>query len=228
MTSRTTGSRAFPIAVAIFVLTVGQLAVATFVPGLSQFEGKGFGARLVLYPAMMLLVPAIWAIRARRSGRADDGDGAPWAAFAWIMLPFLIDVTGNTFNLYDAISWWDDLNHLVNWCFLSLGTGLLVRRAGVGPRWVLAVLIAGLGAMMAIGWEVGEYYAFIRHSSELQTAYTDTLGDEVLGTLGATLAALIITFRGSRSQNRRGDQGGGDRGHAVAPAGQAQSVGSGG
>jgi hypothetical protein len=45
----------------LLFLTVGQLTVATFVPGLSQFEGKGFAARLVLYPAMMLLVPAIWA-----------------------------------------------------------------------------------------------------------------------------------------------------------------------
>src|SRR3954447_8285231 len=96
------------VTLGLLALTVGQLVVATFIPGLPQFEGKGFGARLVLYPAMMLLVPAIWLIRHRlRPG----GGPAPWAAFAWIMLPFLIDVTGNTFNLYDAISWWDDVNH---------------------------------------------------------------------------------------------------------------------
>ena len=48
------------LTVAVFVLTVAQLAVATFVDGLPQFEGKGFGARLVAYPLMMLLVPACW------------------------------------------------------------------------------------------------------------------------------------------------------------------------
>lgn len=41
-------------------------------------------------------------------------------------------------------------------------------------------------------WELGEYVAFVRHSTELQTAYTDTLGDLTLGTLGALLAGLIV------------------------------------
>ncbi len=41
-------------------------------------------------------------------------------------------------------------------------------------------------------WEIGEYFAFIRSSSELQTAYTDTLGDLAMGTLGALLAGLIL------------------------------------
>ena len=50
----------------------------------------------------------------------------------------------------------------------------------------------GFGATAAVAWEVGEYYAFIRHSTELQSAYTDTLGDMALGTLGALLAGLIV------------------------------------
>ncbi len=44
----------------------GPAGVATFVPGLEQFEGKAFGARLVGYPAMMLIVPAIYGWWARR------------------------------------------------------------------------------------------------------------------------------------------------------------------
>ena len=35
--------------------------------------------------------------------------------------------------------------------------------------------------MTAILWEIGEYFAFIRNSSELATAYTDTLGDMAAG-----------------------------------------------
>jgi hypothetical protein len=212
-TSRVT-NRALPkwIAVGLLTLTVGQLAVATFVPGLDQFEGKGFAARLVAYPAMMLLVPAVWWLRSRRrqpaagpgsaaagSAGSDPADSPPWAAFAWIMLPFLVDVTGNTLNLYDALWWWDDVNHLVNWLFLSLGGGLLLTRGDSAgrsrPGWELVLLVAGVGAIMAIGWEVGEYYAFIRGGTELDTAYTDTLGDEVLGTLGATIAGLILARR---------------------------------
>jgi hypothetical protein len=188
------------IAVALLLLTVGQLVVATFVPGLDQFEGKGFAARLVAYPVMMLLVPAIWRLR-----RADPARTPPWAAFAWIMLPFLVDVTGNTVNLYDLLWWWDDVNHLVNWLFLSLGAGLLLPRRQPRPRWEVVLLVAGIGAIMAIGWEVGEYYAFIRGGTELATAYTDTLGDEVLGTLGAVIGGLIVAgtrpFPGAESSS---------------------------
>jgi hypothetical protein len=179
--------RGFAVAMLIFVLTVSQLAVATFVPGLEQFEGKAFGARLIAYPIMMLALPAIW--------RLSAGRPLPWAAFAWIMAPFLVDVTGNTFDLYDTVSWWDDANHFANWFLLGMGCGLLLSRAGISPRWALGLAIAGLGALLAIGWELGEWYTFIRHGTELDTAYTDTLGDEALGCLGAALAAVLIAVR---------------------------------
>jgi hypothetical protein len=186
----------------LFVLTVGQLAVAGLAPDLPQFSGKGFGARLVLYPLMMLAAPVVWWVAARRAGSSSS---LPWAGFAWIMLPFLIDVSGNTADLYDTIGWWDDANHFVNWFCLSLGAGLLLRRAPVPlPGWMLALLVTGVGAAMAIGWELGEYTAFIRSNpDELATAYTDTLGDEALGTLGALLAGVTLAGRGpSRSRPR--------------------------
>jgi len=181
------------VTLALLALTVAQLAVATFVPGLERFEGKAFGARLVAYPLMMLLVPAVWAlVRHRRRRPGVDDTPLPWAGFAWIMAPFLVDVTGNTLDLYDQVWWWDDANHAVNWFMLSLGAGLLLMRGDVRPRWALGLLVAGLGAALAIGWELGEWWAFIRHGTELDTAYTDTLGDEALGTLGGVVAGLVI------------------------------------
>ena len=108
------------------------------------------------------------------------------------MSPFLIDVSGNTANLYDTVDWWDDANHFVNWLLLCGGIGLLLLRAGIPPPWALGLLVAGLGAVLAIGWELGEWYTFIRHGTELDTAYTDTLGDEALGTLGGSLAGLLV------------------------------------
>jgi hypothetical protein len=162
------------------------------VPGLPQFEGKAFAGRLLAYPVLMLLVPAVWAlVRRHRGGR----EPLPWGAFALLMLPFFIDVTGNTPDLYDSVSWWDDANHLVNWFFLSLGAGLLLARGGVRPRWALGLLVAGFGALLAVGWEVAEWATFIRHGTELDTAYTDTLGDEVLGCLGAAVAGLVVARR---------------------------------
>ena len=64
-------------------------------------------------------------------------------------------------------------------------------------------LVVGFGAVTAILWEIGEYFAFIRNSPELATAYTDTLGDLTLGLSGATLTAIIAVLalgrRGSRA-----------------------------
>lgn len=173
---------------AIIVLTVGQLAVAQWVPGIERFSGKAFGARLVAYPVMMLVVPAIWWSVV---GRRDAAARPPYGAFSLIMLGFLVDVTGNSLDLYDAVTWWDDLNHLVNWFFLLTGIGLIIGRS-VQPTWALVVMVAGLGAALAIGWELGEWYTFIRNGTELDTAYEDTLGDLTLGTLGATVAGLVV------------------------------------
>lgn len=185
------------VAVTIFALTVVQLAVATFVPGLEQFEGKAFGARLLGYPLMMLVVPASYAWWARRQ---RPRPGTPWDAYAFLWAPFLIDVTGNTLDLYDSVVWWDDANHFVNWFLLAAGAGLILARSSLAQPWALGWLTVGIGAILAIAWELGEWYTFIRHGTELDTAYEDTLGDEVLGTLGAALAGAWMTLRKRREQ----------------------------
>jgi hypothetical protein len=172
----------------ILVLTVGQLAVATFAPGIERFEDKAFGARLAAYPVMMLFVPAIWWLTVKRK---QPVTAVPFVAFALIMLGFLVDTTGNSLDYYDTLEWWDDLNHFVNWIFLTSGIGLLIV-GSVRPTWARVLLVAGLGSLLALGWEIGEWYTFIRHGTEIETAYEDTLGDMTLGTLGGTLAALLV------------------------------------
>ena len=182
--------------IAILVLTVGQLLVGTFA-GLQQFEDKGFGYRLIAYPFLMLVAPAVWWWR----GRTRPEGPAPWPAWALMMTPFLIDVTGNSADLYDTVSWWDDANHFVNWALLSGGVGLLLARLHPRPRWLLVVLVTGIGAALAIGWELGEWVTFIRRGTELDGAYQDTLGDEALGTLGALLAGILVE-RWTRQRSR--------------------------
>ncbi len=183
----------FWVPVLILVLTVAQLAVAEWWPGIERFADKAFGARLIAYPLLMLVAPAAWWLAARRRPEAP-----PYGAFALVMLPFLVDVTGNSLDLYDSVVWWDDFNHYVNWLFLLLGIGLLVA-GSVRPDWAMVGLVAGLGAILAIGWELGEWYTFIRHGTEISTAYEDTLGDLSLGTLGALCAGLLLLWRRRRT-----------------------------
>lgn len=179
---------------AVLVATVAQLAVAEWVPGIERFEDKAFGARLVAYPVLMLAVPALWWLAV---GRRDRSAVPPYGAFALVMLGFLVDVTGNSLDLYDSIVWWDDMNHFVNWFFLLTGIGL-VTAARVEPRWARVVLVAGLGCLLALGWELGEWFTFIRHGTELDTAYEDTLADMTLGSAGALLAGVLVTGVTSR------------------------------
>jgi hypothetical protein len=175
----------------VLAATVAQLAVAEWWPGIERFADKAFGARLLAYPALMLLTPVVWWLVV---GRRDRTAQPPYTAFTLIMLPFLVDMTGNSLDLYDSLDWWDDVNHYVNWLLLLAGLGLLVARE-VRPAWAMALLITGLGTILAVGWELGEWFTFIRHGTELDTAYEDTLGDLALGTLGSLTAGLLLSRR---------------------------------
>ncbi len=164
---------------------IGLLAIGAF-SGLQQFEGKAFLWRLAIYPIAALIIPVIWTMLGRRPAY-------PYAADVLLTLPFLIDTAGNALDFYDTIGWWDDANHFVNWMLLSGAVGVLAWRNRIG-RWESVAFVVGFGAVSAILWEVAEYYAFIRHSSELATAYYDTLGDLALGLTGSVVAGLATAL----------------------------------
>ncbi len=185
------GSASTAVKVANLAVKVGLVVlilVALANPDLGGVKAKAGGSRAFVYPLAMLLVPAIWWLTVKRK-RPEAA--VPYVAFALIMLGFLVDTTGNSLDYYDTLVWWDDLNHFVNWVFLNAGIGLLVV-GGVRPTWARIVVVAGIGSMLALGWEIGEWYTFIRHGTEIETAYEDTLGDMTLGTLGGAIAALLV------------------------------------
>ena len=180
--------------IAVKASLVLLLAFGAF-SGLERFAGKAFGWRLLGYSIAALIVPAIWAARGRRSKY-------PYASDILFVLPFLIDTGGNALDLYDTIGWWDDANHFVNWALLSGALAAALARTHIRGAELFG-LVVGFGGVTAILWEIGEYFAFIRNSSELATAYTDTLGDMALGlsgsTLTATLAVLVLRRRSTAS-----------------------------
>ena len=190
------------IDLAVKALLVGLLLFGAL-SGLEQFEDKAFGWRL-LFALSAAIVPTAWWL-------AGKPAPYPYAIDILVVAPFLVDVLGNTFDLYDTIDWWDDANHFVNWMLLSLAIGLLAVRLGQGP-WATVLLVTGLGATLAILWEAGEYIAFIRGGTEEATAYTDTLGDELLGLAGSFVAGVVAALLARSRSARLREQ---PPGHAV-------------
>ncbi len=80
---------------------------------------------------------------------------------------------------------------------LSGAIGALAWRNRIGSGTTFAFVV-GFGAVTAILWEIAEYFAFIRNSSELATAYTDTLGDMALGLTGSALAGIAAALVSGR------------------------------
>jgi hypothetical protein len=158
-------------------------------PDLSGIKGKASTVRLIVYPVGAMVLPLWWWAYGRTKSQLHDR--FPWPADLLITLPWLIDLIGNRLNLFDTISWWDDAMHFILWGLLTAGVLIAFVPRDLS-RGITTFVALGFGATAAVIWELGEYYAFIRHSEELRTAYTDTLGDLCLGTLGAFLAALIL------------------------------------
>ena len=163
---------------------------AVVFPDLPQYQGKGIGWRLLLYPISSILVPLVWFVMRRRGGARGD---YPYLIDICVGLPFLIDTAGNSVNLYDTVNWWDDAMHFVTWVPWVMAFGLAVRRRPNLRRFDVAAITIGFGAATHIIWELLEYVAFIRDNpNEYQTAYSDTMGDLTMSLLGSITGGLLV------------------------------------
>ena len=182
-------------ALAAKVVLFALLLTALIWPDLSGIKGKASTARLVVYPIGGLVLVGWWWAYGRTRSKLHSR--YPWLADLLLTLPWSIDLLGNRLNLFDTVSWWDDAMHFVLWGFLT--AGVLLAFAPRNLSRALTVFTAlGFGATAAVVWELGEYVTFVRNSPELQTAYTDTLGDLALGTLGALVAGLVVSASTSK------------------------------
>ena len=168
---------------AIKVGVIGFALVPLVRPESSHFAGKAMGVRAILYPAMVLVIPALWLI----AGRPSPYPVAADIAFA---LPFLIDAASNVFGLF-AIPRFDMIPHSVGWFFLSLAFGLAVAPLA-GERWILFGLVLGFGGTVDILWEAGEFAMMRSGASGLELTYENTIQDLVMSLSGAAVAALVM------------------------------------
>jgi hypothetical protein len=159
-------------------------------PDLPQYQGKGIGWRLLLYPISSILGPLVWLVLRKRGGAGGE---YPYLIDICVGLPFLIDTAGNAVNFYDTIDWWDDVMHFVTWVPWVMAFGLAVRRRANLRRFDVAAITIGFGAATHIVWELLEYVAFIKDNpNESATAYGDTMGDLMMSLLGSIAGGLLV------------------------------------
>jgi hypothetical protein len=154
-------------------------------PDGSHLRGKAAEVRAVVYPLLAFTVPVIWSVWWKE--RATF----PWLADFLVTITCFTDILGNRMDFYGTIVWFDDWMHFMNTGFLAAAVMLLTMSRTSSRTRVIERALA-FGATAAIAWELAEYAAFIHGSSERVHAYTDTLGDLGLGTLGALVAAVTI------------------------------------
>lgn len=163
---------------------VVMLATAFLTPDLGHMRDKAAVARAVAYPALAFALPLMWWLAGR--GRAF-----PWVADLFVTVTCFTDILGNRLDLYDSIVWFDDWVHFANTGLLAAAFVMLTLPddASLGATVERAL---AFGVTAALAWEIAEYFAFLRISSELPQAYADTLGDLSLGTMGAVTAAFAV------------------------------------
>lgn len=169
------------LAKVLLVLAVARVAVD---PSWGNLEGKSPTTRAITYPMLALVVPLghLWLRPGRRY---------PWVADLLVTIPAFSDILGNRLDLFDRVVWFDDLMHFVATGALSGAVVLLTGSAGLPVRRRLEIALSA-GMTLALLWEVWEYLAFVTRSSEVGTAYADTVGDLTLGWAGAVVAALLV------------------------------------
>jgi hypothetical protein len=152
-------------------------------PGSAHFEGKAMGARAVLYPAVTLLIPAVWLA----SGRPGP---YPVVADLALAVPFIVDAGANDLGLF-AIRGFDVIPHATGWFFLSLAFGIAIAPLA-GQPWIAFGLVLGFGAVIDVLWEVAEFALMKSGSSGLQLTYENTIQDLAVSLAGAAVAAAAI------------------------------------
>lgn len=162
------------------------LAAAFRESDLGNMRDKAAGLRAVAYPLLSFTLPILWLCVWRQRSTPF-----PWLADLFISVTCFTDILGNRMDLYDTIWWFDDWMHFANLVLLSAAVIMLTLPRTATFAAILERALA-FGGVATIGWEVGEYFAFINGSSERAFAYADTLSDLTLGMIGAVVAAIAM------------------------------------
>ena len=174
----------------IVVFTIDAVVNA----GDERFEGKALGPRNVgiLFLFSMLFPILQWGFRRWKK--------YPWwSDCLYLSVPF-VDMLGNTFNLYNAVEWWDHVPH-----FHGPGALAIVFIAAFDFAPMAA---AGLATMLHLALEIAEYYGDVLLHTHNVKGIADSINDLAYGLAGVIAYVLIyVRLRPLREREpRRGSE----------------------
>lgn len=141
---------------------------------------------------MFLASGGTWILRYYSTTRLQDVAG---------QVVLLLAGTFSTLSTYKQVEWLDNVVHfLVLMVLTMILHGLLAHHRMIplpdSPRMAAGSLltVTGLGALMAVLWEIGEWFGYAFINDEVGVGYLDTIIDLLCGVLGAVVAALWIGY----------------------------------
>ena len=100
---------------------------------------------------------------------------------------------------YVTVGWLDVVVHAAATGLIAVMSLLALRAwSVVGParsRSETAVVVVGLGAVLAVLWELGEWAGNAWLDRRIQVGYEDTMGDLAAGLTGSVVAAAVVARR---------------------------------
>ena len=178
--------RVSPLAAVNIGVKLALLALIGFYllnPDLPQFQAKVMPLRSALFPLAALLIPAVWVLRGRPRPY-------PHLIDALVVSATVVDYGGNAADWY-RFWWFDHLVHFTNMLFLTTAFGLLLANTRT-PRWALAAITLGFGAVLHTIWEITEFTIAWLYATDLHVDNLTTIRDFGAGLVGSTLGATLI------------------------------------
>ena len=168
-------------------------AVGIVVAGIGW--GPLAGLSLVLVTGAMFL-PRLLGLRPA----FDIAFGVVSLAAAW----------SSVLDIYITVRWWDlPMHFLTNGIWAAFAYILLVRLGIVAdaatlPRPVVsaAVMTTALGLSLGVFWEMFEWFGHNFIDGEIYVGYTDSIGDLLVGGVGALLAGCSMRYLAARPEPR--------------------------
>lgn len=155
-------------------------------------------AALIFFDALSALVMLLvsggcWALRGYAAERRQD-------LFGQVVL--LASGAFSVLGTYHQVPGLDLVVHFfVLWVLTGLGHDVMNCHRMVSPpvstrhRMGLGLLLTGLGALLAVLWEIGEWVGHKLIDPQVGVGYSDTLGDLLFGLLGAAMAGCQVAGR---------------------------------